>query len=413
MSAVLPGHAYVAALAGLPHLTPSRLRRLLADRDPVKTWESIRAGKLHWGLLDPGVGHADSSKPGEPGPPPELIPVFASQPEPSWTPAALARAWRVHAERTDPGDVWTAYQAAGIQVCAHGGDNYPAVLDEDPEAPPVLFWLGSLSALERPTVALVGTRACSHYGEEVAAELGSGLSEAGVSVVSGLALGIDGAAHRGALARGGAPPLGIAGSGLDVIYPRRHARLWQQVGTRGGLVSEAPLGAAAEAWRFPWRNRLIAALSDVVVVVESHRAGGALLTVEAAMRRGVTVLAVPGSVRSPASVGTNALIADGCPPARDVDDVLVALGLSRSTSHRVQQVHSCIPAPPAPPDSLEGMIWASLDSEPTPTEVILARTGLPLGEVAAALDHLAEAGWLRAGDGWWQQVVKVPSCSAD
>jgi DNA processing protein len=199
--------------------------------------------------------------------------------------------------------------------------------------------------------------------------------------------------------------LGIVGSGLDVIYPQRHARLWHQVATSGGLVSEAPMGAAPEAWRFPWRNRLIAALSDVVVVVESHRAGGALLTVEAAMLRGVSVLAVPGSVRSPASVGTNALIADGCAPARDVDDILVALGLSRTQSRSplpqvLQQSN------PGAPGSIEEVVWASLDSDPTPTDAILARTGLPLGEVAAALDHLAETGWVKAGHGWWRQVLQ-------
>ena len=184
-----------------------------------------------------------------------------------------------------------------------------------------------------PSWARVAARATDTISPR---ELGRDLGRAGVRVVSGLALGIDAAAHHGALdaeADGGAPPIGVVGSGLDVTYPRAHGALWTAVAAAGVLVGEAPLGAAPEPWRFPARNRIIAALGSVVVVVESHPRGGSRHTVDAAEARGRQVLAVPGSVRSPASRFTNELLADGCHPARDVTDVLVALGLERVERH--------------------------------------------------------------------------------
>ncbi|MGH9067723.1 MAG: DNA-processing protein DprA, partial [Acidimicrobiales bacterium] len=353
---------YAAALAGLPHLTPARLGRLLAGRSSEASWASVLAGEV------------------------VVVPGRRS----SCTAEQLAGAWAGHARRVDLDRLRAHYRAAGVQVLRLGRSGYPRVLAEGPQPPPVLFLRGTLAAVDHPRVAVIGTRSATHYGQEMAAELGAGLARAGVSVVSGLALGVDGAAHEGALAGAGsrpdqAPLLGVVGSGLDVVYPPSHARLWGRVAGAGGLVSEAPLGAGAEPWRFPWRNRLLAAFADVVVVVECHRTGGSLSTVEAAARRGATVLAVPGSVRSPASEGTNALIAEGCPPARDVDDVLVALELCGArlggpadTPGGPSQPGRCGDRRPSGPDA---EIWAALDTEPTPTEAVLARTGLPLGRL--------------------------------
>ncbi|MDQ1396889.1 MAG: processing protein, partial [Acidimicrobiaceae bacterium] len=222
---------------------------------------------------------------------------------------------------------WVATVAAGVSVHLHGDPQYPLRLEGDHQAPAVLFSRGWIGSLDWPLVSIVGTRRCSHTGREVAAELGRELAEAGVGVVSGLALGIDGAAHEGALAVNAAPPVGVVGSGLDVVYPKRHARLWEAVATQGLLLSEAPLGAAPEAWRFPARNRVLAALADVVVVVESHVAGGSMHTVRAAEERGRVIMAVPGSVRNPASAGCNKLLSEGLPPARDTEDVLAGLAL--------------------------------------------------------------------------------------
>ncbi len=287
----------------------------------------------------------------------------------------------------------------GVAVHRLGDPGYPSVLSADHQAPAVLFSRGDVEVLTRPTVAVVGTRSATHYGEDVAAELGRDLALAGVVVVSGLALGIDGAAHHGALAGGGAPPAGVVASGLDVVYPRRHARLWDQVAMEGVLLSESPLGTPPRPWRFPVRNRIIAALAQVVVVVECHRHGGALHTIEAAIERGTPVMAVPGSVRSPASAGTNALLADGCQPVRGVEDVLTALDLEwtgRSAS------------PPAPPAALsrdETTVLHAVDWHPTPTDEVLRRIGMSLEEVAVILARLEEAGLARAGDGWWERTA--------
>ncbi len=166
----------------------------------------------------------------------------------------------------------------------------------------------------------------------MAAEIAGDLSAAGVVVVSGLAKGIDGAAHTGVVRRTDrvAEPVAVVGTGLDVTYPRNQSDLWMAVGEQGAVVSEQPLGTLPRQRVFPARNRIIAALSDVVVVVESHLSGGSLYTADAAARRGIPVGAVPGSVRSAASSGSNALIAGGCFPVRDAADVLCAIELVRA-----------------------------------------------------------------------------------
>jgi DNA processing protein len=294
-----------------------------------------------------------------------------------------------------------AHRAAGVAVHLLEDSGYPPVLAADHQAPAVLFSRGDLGILSGPTVAVVGTRSATHYGEEVAAELGRDLARAGVVVVSGLAVGIDGAAHSGALAAGSAPPAGVVASGLDVVYPRRHARLWGEVAARGALMSEAPLGTPAAPWRFPLRNRIIAALAQVVVVVECHRHGGALHTVEAAIERGTPVMAVPGSVRSPASAGTNALLSEGCQPVRDAVDVLTALDLER-TGRDV-----------SPPSRLSldedvAAVLRAVDWQPTHTDEVLRRTGMALEEVAVNLARLEESGLVRAGDAWWERSQRPP-----
>jgi DNA processing protein len=258
--------------------------------------------------------------------------------------------------------------------------------------------------LQRPTVAIVGTRQCTAYGRDVAAHLGRELSVAGISIVSGLAIGIDGAAHEGALAAGAAPPLAVVGSGPDVVYPRRHRRLWDRVVEAGSVVGEAPLGAPPMPHRFPLRNRIIAGLSDLVIVVESHAAGGSMHTVQSAIDRGVPVMAVPGSVRSPSSAGTNRLLADGVAPVLDVDDVLVALSLespgrfaaASSRSQSQSQSRAEVEGPDA-------AVLAAVDWSPTRTEVVLQRTGLDLGPAAAALTRLEMAGLVRSSGGGWER----------
>jgi DNA processing protein len=318
------------------------------------------------------------------------------------------RIWEMTGDRgVDVAAMWREYQAAGVAVHVLGGNGYPRVLAEDPEAPAVLFSVGDLEALEGPRVAIIGSRRCTRYGRDVAFELGRDLARLGVRVVSGLALGIDGAAHLGALAAGdgAAPPVAVVGSGLDVVYPRAHGRLWAQVADAGVVLSEAALGARPEAWRFPARNRILAALADVVVVVESRAKGGSFHTVQAADQRGVTVMAVPGPVRSPVSCYTNELLVTGAPPARDVDDVLVALDLIGRGPHRRRGAERS-PALTTPDDPHQAALLEALGWQPASLDQLVVRTGLSPGQASVALARLEVGGWVVGQAGWWEQVRK-------
>jgi DNA processing protein len=234
---------------------------------------------------------------------------------------------------------------------------------------------------------------------EEAARLGHDLAAAGVSVVSGLAKGIDGAAHRGALAAdAGAPPIGVVASGLDFIYPRQNAALWEQVASRGLLCAEVPPGTPPSAHRFPARNRILAALAEVVVVVESRYKGGSLLTVGEANRRGIPVMAVPGSIRSPASEGTNLLLVDGATPAVDVLDVFVALGLeARPTRHRR-------PDRRPPPDHADRGLLELFGNDALTLDTLVLRSGRPLGDVALTLGRLEASGWIARTGAWFERT---------
>jgi DNA processing protein len=220
--------------------------------------------------------------------------------------------------------------AAGLAaVCLHD-PLYPRRLAELRDAPAVLHVAGSLDRLARlgdeetRSVAIVGTRQASRDGLEIARSLGRDLALAGVPVVSGMALGVDAAAQRGAVDAGGLSVAVLAG-GADVPYPRREGALHAALVERGLVVSEAPTGGRAWKWAFPARNRVIAGLADLVVVVEAATRSGSLITADLALRMGRDVAAVPGLVTSPISAGTNALLRDGATLVRDAHDVLDAL----------------------------------------------------------------------------------------
>jgi len=296
----------------------------------------------------------------------------------------------------DPERALAPYRDAGVEVLVPGDGRYPDALATDAHRPGVLFVRGDLAALGEVRVAIVGTRRCTGSGAGVARELGRELTDAGVTVNSGLALGIDGAAHRGVLDAGGAP-VGVVGSGLDVVYPSKHRDLWDRVAHAGVLLSEAPLGARPEPFRFPARNRIIAALSHLVVVVESHAAGGSMLTVQEAADRDIPVMAVPGSVRSSSSSGTNLLIADGCAPVLDTTDVLVALGLTAASRSAAVDLRP-------PPDARQKLVLDAFDWEPVTLEHLATRTSLRLPDLALALESLLAAGWVTASGGWYERV---------
>jgi DNA processing protein len=399
-----PSHAaYATALATLDGLGPRALFRLLQDTSPGEAWARLDSG------TSSGV--------------------------PRGTDRAALRA---QLRGTDVGAVWEVHRAAGVGVTWAGCPTYPPRLREDPAAPGVVFHLGDPAVLDAaPSVAVVGTRSATRYGLGVAAQLGAELAASGVSVVSGLALGIDGAAHEGACAGcaaagdAGGPPVGVVAGGLDAPYPVRHAGLWQRVAASGVIVTTSPVGTPLSRGRFPQRNRLIGALCDVAVVVESHHAGGALSTALEALDRGRPVGAVPGSIRSPASAGANDLLHDGAFVVRDVGDVEMALGLVRSAAPprprgsrptfggwsaatRTVTVtgptrDTAVTAPRAgavaPTGTADGdLVVEALGAERCSLDQLARRTGLDLPRLCVALEVLATAGRLVGEGGWWEHV---------
>jgi DNA processing protein len=398
MGESLPDEAWLAALVHLPEMWPTRLAALLGlyrgrggeppsppQRSALEAWRWLRDGDV---LEDPRLN-------------------ARCQPRPD----AVIESWRTAAATTDPVRLWEAYQAARVVLRVLGAAGYPAALAADHAAPYLLATIGDVAALDRPRVAMVGTRRCTPTGREIAYQFGHELAAAGVCIVSGLAIGIDGAAHGGALSVEGAPPVGIVAGGLDRPYPSRHRALWRQVALRGLLVSEAPLGTPNEAWRFPARNRILAALADVVVVVESHERGGSMITAEQALDRGTPVLAVPGPIRSPASTGANRLFREGAGPACDTADILVALelvtagppGLWLPTTVYAKAAPRAPSGGRAPPGDAAPVL-AAVDWAPTSTETVLARTGLLPSEVTTSLALLEIDGWLRSHAGWWERI---------
>jgi DNA processing protein len=373
----LPDPAWVLALAALPEMGPRRMEVLLAGRPGRVAFEQVRAGDAGRRLVGAGVSGG----------------------------VELARRWSDEAARLDVAELWARHLGAGCAVVTRRSSGYPAAFVDDPHPPAIVVSQGDLGVLDGPRVAVVGTRDCTGYGRDVAYELGHDLAAAGVRVVSGLALGIDGAAHAGALAAGRdgepgvGPPVGVVATGLDVVYPRRHRDLWRRVAAHGVLLSEHPLGRGVLPWQFLARNRLIAALADVVVVVESHAKGGALGTADEAEARQRTLMAVPGSVRSPASGGTNGLLAErDAKPCRHAGDVLALLRIDPAV-------------PPQPVDDRpapSGDDLALLDAmgwEPAGTDQLLVRTGRTLEDLAAGLDRLEGAGWVAARGGWYERVA--------
>lgn len=213
----------------------------------------------------------------------------------------------------------------GASLIAHGEAGYPALLAEVPDAPPILWAMGDLSLLTRPMVAMVGARNASSLGVRMAKRLGSGLSEAGFTVISGLARGIDAAAHEAALEGPGGTVAVMAG-GIDVIYPPENTALARDIAARGCRVSEHPPGLEPQARHFPLRNRIVAGLSRAVIVAEAAAKSGSLITAKAALDYGREVMAVPGHPFDARASGCNILIRDGAVLVRGTSDVLEALG---------------------------------------------------------------------------------------
>ena len=358
----LPYEAWIVALLTLPKMGPARLHALLEHDGADVVWERLCSGQS----LD--------------------IDRVASETLGLWRSAARAMSVDEH---------WAAIHSLGVSVDELGSSDYPERLRNDIEPPAVLFGLGSRIP-DGPTVGIVGTRECTSYGQRCAFELGAALAESGVSVVSGLALGIDAAAHNGALSASSptrGTPIGVVGSGLDIVYPKQNAALWSKVAEVGSLVSETPPGVGPQPWRFPARNRIIAGLSDALIVVESHVRGGSLLTVDEAQLRDVEIGAVPGPISSKSSAGSNRLLVDGATPILGVDDVLALIGYSPPVQLSF-----------AEPAEVASALLDVLGWSPLTLEQVCARVTLPPSAVAAELERLVNLGICVRSGPWIERV---------
>jgi DNA processing protein len=296
---------------------------------------------------------------------------------------------------------------AGIAAVCRHSPAYPPPLEELADAPAVLFAIGRVERLTRlrdePAVAIVGTRNPSPYGREVAYALGRGLGAAGVPVVSGLALGIDGIAHRGCLG-GAGTPFAVLACGPDVVYPRRHRALHRQVREHGLVLSELPPGARPFRWSFPARNRIMAGLAQITVVVEAADPSGSLITSDFARDLGRSVAAVPGHVTSHLARGTNGLLRDGAIPVTKAEDVLDEL--FGAGMRKVPPMAERRGAEPA--DPLLARVLRAAEGNGSVTAIASA-AGAEIAATRAALGRLEAEGWLVRRDlGGWQRTLGPP-----
>jgi len=296
----------------------------------------------------------------------------------------------------DEGEYRRELDRRGLRFLARSDARFPALLAAIHDPPAGLFVRGGADPelLSRAAVAIVGARACSSYGAGVARLLGRELASAGLVVVSGLARGVDGEAHRGALEAGvgGGATVAVLGCGIDRIYPAAHVRLGGEIAERGLIISEYAPGVPPAPWRFPARNRIVAGLAAVTIVVEAREGSGALITADFALEEGREVLAVPGEITSALAVGSNGLLRLGATPLTGTEDVLELFGLEA--------------AEPETPElgTAAQAVLERVQEEPRGADAIGQVTGLGAGEVAAALAELELAGLVAESAGLYRGV---------
>ncbi|MTV47783.1 DNA-protecting protein DprA [Heliobacillus mobilis] len=303
-----------------------------------------------------------------------------------WLRTLLAR------RKGKPEDLLKRISQGSIQALTLLDENYPSLLRNVPDPPPVLFVRGKLLPEDQKAIAIVGTRNASAYGAKVCSQLSRDLARRGITVVSGLARGIDGIAHRQALESGGRT-IAVLASGVDIIYPPEHHRLAEQIVERGALVSEYPPGKPPEPGQFPARNRIISGLTTGVIVVEAGEKSGALITADQALEQGREVFAVPGPITQRQSAGPHRLIQQGAKLIVSIDDVLnevpeqLSLPIGDMDEERT------------PVTSPEERIFFQLDWEPKSVDQLVEQTGLTGSEVASVLTLLELKGMAKAVPG--------------
>jgi DNA processing protein len=263
-----------------------------------------------------------------------------------------------------------------IEAIPSSSPEFPAALYDLDDPPPVLWTAGHHTMLDGPVVAVVGTRRSTAYGERITRELVTALARAGATIVSGMAFGIDAAAHRAALAANGRT-VAVLGTGVDIAYPRAHTALYREIADKGLLVSELSPGSPSHRGSFVKRNRIIAALASVTFIIEAPVKSGALGTADAALLLGRDIGVVPGAIDSPQSAGSNRLLQQGAHPIVEIDDALMLAGLD--------------PQPHAKPDlsdPLEVRIWEALSRGASTLDELCARSAMPVAECLAAVTAL-------------------------
>jgi DNA processing protein len=301
-----------------------------------------------------------------------------------------------------------AINTCGASLIAHDEPDYPALLAATENPPPFIIAKGRRELLGRPSLAIVGSRNASAIGQRYARNIATDIGAAGLVIVSGLARGIDTAAHRGSLPTG---TIAVMAGGIDIVYPPENENLHAQIGDTGLLVSEVPCGQQPTAQHFPRRNRIISGLSHGVLVVEATLNSGSLITARLAGEQGRDVFAVPGSPLDPRATGTNALLRQGAILTETADDVLMALtfehGRNRPPQPRREPCRSTLPEAP-PPEDLQSEILARLSATPVETDELVRQTGATAASVSAALLDLEFAGLLTRHPG--QRVSSSQSC---
>ena len=288
--------------------------------------------------------------------------------------------------------------AAGIQVLTWDDAAYPEQLRQINQSPFVIYLKGDLLDEDVWSIAVVGTRRFSAYGQQVAEQMAWALAEQGITIVSGLARGIDGIAHQQALDAGGRT-LAVLGSGLDQIYPPEHRDLAHRISQQGGLISDYPPGTPPDGSNFPPRNRIISGLSKAVLVIEAGQRSGALITANYAADQGKEIFAVPGKITAPLSKGTNKLIKLGAHPLLEVQDVLDFLNMKLVA--RQQVVRRTLPSDPK-----EAVLFNAVGDEPLHVDELSIKTDLPIEEVTATLAVMELKGMVRKTFGMKYRAVR-------
>lgn len=297
--------------------------------------------------------------------------------------------------------IWENIQDLGITVLTWGDDGYPTRLKELSPSPPVLYIRGEIQADDHWAVAIVGTRRITAYGNQVTERIATRLAHAGVTIVSGMARGIDGVAHKAALDAGGRT-FAVLGCGVDRIYPPEHRKLAEKIMERGALISDFPPGTAPEASNFPPRNRIISGLSMATVVVEAGKKSGALITAAFAAEQGREVFAVPGNVLAPQSQGTNRLIQDGARVLLDPQEILEVLDLTRITEQSAARTV-------LPSNAQEAQLFGILSHDPMHVDEIRNQTSLNIEEVTSTLALMELKGMVRQVGGMRYTAIKEES----